>query len=41
MGRECFDVARFDLGPLLQGHNGSLVLASCLSGGYRFASVLR
>ena len=37
MGWESSDVVRFDLGP----NNGSLDLVSCLSGGYKFASVLQ
>ena len=36
MGWESFDV-RFDL----WSNDGSLALVSCLSGGYKFASVLR
>ena len=37
MGWESSDVVRFDL----QGETfGSLALVSCLSGGYKFASVL-
>ena len=40
MGWESSDV-RFDLWPLWEKSNdGSLALVSCLSGGYRFASVL-
>ena len=43
MGRESSDVVRFDLGPLLQGQTMFhwLCLVSCLSGGYKFALVLR
>ena len=39
VGWESSDV-RFHLWPLLQSNDGSLSLVSCLSGGYRFASVL-
>ena len=42
MGWEFSDVAKFGLWPLLQiSNDGSLVLLSCLSGGSKFASVLR
>ena len=40
MGWESSDVFRFDLGPLSRSNDGSLVLVSCLFGGYKFASVL-
>ena len=41
MGWESFAVFSFDLGNLPQGQTiGSLALVSCLSGGYKFASVL-
>ena len=43
MGWESSDV-RLDLEPLLQGQMitmGLLALVSCISGGYRFASVLQ
>ena len=41
MGWESSDV-RFDLGaPPSRSNDGSLALVSCLSGGYKFASVLR
>ena len=39
MGWESSDVVRFGLALLLQ--DGSLALVSCLSGGYKFVSVLR
>ena len=39
MGWESFDVVRFDLGPS-RSNDGSLAL-NCLSGGYKFALVLR
>ena len=42
MGWESSDVVSFDLWPLnSRSNNGSLALVSCLSGGYKFASVLR
>ena len=40
-GWESFDVARFDRGPLFQGQTIVQTLVSCLSGGHKFASVLR
>ena len=40
MGWEASNVDRCDLGPLLQGHESSLALVSCLFGGYKFTSVL-
>ena len=39
MGWESSDVVRFNLWPLLQGQ--TMALVSFLSGGYKFASVLR
>ena len=39
MGLESSDVVRFGLGPLLQGQTMVHWLLSCLSGGYKFASV--
>ena len=42
MGGESSDVVRFDLLPLLSRSNdGSLALVSYLSGGFKFASVVR
>ena len=38
MGWECSDVG--PLAPPSRANNGSLALVSCLSGGYKFASVL-
>ena len=36
------DMVRFDLGaPPSRSNDGSLALGSCLSGGYKFASVLQ
>ena len=42
MGWESSVVDRFDLGaPPSRSNGGSLALVSCLSGGYKFATVLR
>ena len=41
MGWESFDVVRFVLGLPSRSNDGSLALVSCLSGGYKFALVLR
>ena len=42
MGWESCGVAGFDLGaPPSRSYDGSLALVSCLSGGYKFVSVLR
>ena len=41
MGWESSDVFRFDLlAPPSRSNDGSLALVSCVSGGYKFPSVL-